>query len=116
MTEKNTMLHIMGRRRPNRSANNPKTNAPTGRNASVTVIASVIFAIVTPNESAAFDKTNTRTKKSNASNVHPRKLAMTVFRRSLSHEEEGMSSLFNATAWRKQSSLKKPAQRHWQQS
>jgi len=54
--------------------------APTGRNASVTVIVSAISASVFWNSFAIAVSAKTTRKKSNASRVQPRKLAKTAAR------------------------------------
>ena len=55
-------------------------NAPTGRKASVSVIESAIALSVCPNSFAIAVSANVTRKKSNASSVQPRKLAMTAAR------------------------------------
>ena len=67
-------------RRPYRSATRPNRRAPIGRIAKVTTIATVTSVIAVPNSAAIACTTNTRRKKSNASNVQPRKLAITALR------------------------------------
>ena len=53
-------------------------SAPTGRKASVTEIASAMSGTVFPKSAATAGMTKTSTKKSNASSVQPRKLAMSA--------------------------------------
>jgi len=55
-------------------------NAPTGRMASVSVRVNATFCRNSPNAFAMSAMRNVSTKKSNASKVHPRKLAITAFR------------------------------------
>src|SRR5712671_2028407 len=55
-------------------------NAPTGRKASVTVMVSAISASLLWNSFAIAVSAKTTRKKSNASSVQPRKLAMTAAR------------------------------------
>ncbi|BAS18438.1 hypothetical protein AHiyo8_pI67420 (plasmid) [Arthrobacter sp. Hiyo8] len=69
MSEKTTMLATRTGLRPNRSAREPKTSAPTGRRSRVKVMARVAVTMVTPNSLAMDESANTRTKKSNASSV-----------------------------------------------
>src|SRR5438105_8427070 len=58
----------------------PKMNAPTGRNASVSVIESAIAASDFPNSRAIAVRVITTRKKSNASSVQPRNPATTAAR------------------------------------
>ena len=71
---------ISGMRRPKRSPSKPKINAPTGRIASVMVIAYPRSATLVPKSCAIGTITNVSRKKSNASSVQPRKQAMNVLR------------------------------------
>src|SRR5215471_16770794 len=71
---------MSGTRRPYRSPNHPKMNAPTGRIISVIVIAKATCSIVFPNSCPTDEKTNVSRKKSSASSVQPRKQAMKVLR------------------------------------
>jgi len=73
-------LSISGMRRPYRSAISPNTIAPSGRIASVSVIASAICGRVFPNAFATSSMISVRMKKSNASSVHPRNPARTALR------------------------------------
>src|SRR5215831_21018034 len=58
-------------------------NAPSGRNASVTVMVTAIAGMSVPNSLAMAGSVNTTTKKSNASSVQPRKLSSSAFTQSL---------------------------------
>jgi len=58
----------------------PKMNAPTGRNARVSVIESAIAASDFPNSRAIAVRVITTRKKSNASSVQPRNPATTAAR------------------------------------
>src|SRR4029077_11104697 len=71
-------LAIRGLRRPYRSASNPNTTAPTGRIARVAVMVHTIALFVTWNWAASVSTRKTSTKKSNASRVQPKKLAVTA--------------------------------------
>ena len=74
------MSIISGVRRPKRSANHPKTNAPIGRHINVRVMEKATSATVRSNVVAMRVTTKVKSKKSNASSIHPRKLAMKVLR------------------------------------
>src|ERR1700722_15776665 len=74
------MLAINTGRRPKRSARSPTKKAPTGRVARVAGVVNAIAGIDLPNSLATAGRTNTSTKKSNASKVQPRNPAATAFR------------------------------------
>src|SRR5665213_292830 len=74
---------MSGMRRPYRSAIKPKMNAPIGRKAKVIVIDRAIALSLWPNSLPIAVRTNVTMKKSKASSVQPRKLAMTADRWSL---------------------------------
>lgn len=57
----------------------PKMRAPTGRMASVRVSVNATVGRDSPNAFATSVSRNVRTKKSNASKVHPKKLAPTAY-------------------------------------
>src|ERR1700730_18709018 len=76
--EKKTTFAISGLRRPYRSASRPKTTAPTGRMARVAVMVHTIALFVTLKCTARVSTKKTRTKKSNATKVQPKKLGVTV--------------------------------------
>src|ERR1041385_8926797 len=69
---------MSGFRRAPRSASRPKTMAPTGRMARVAVMVHTMALLVTWNWAARVSTRNTSTKKSKASRVQPRKLAVTA--------------------------------------
>ena len=74
------MTHsIRGLRRPYRSAIQPKTSAPTGRIASVSVSDSTMADLETANFADNSLNRNTMTKKSNASSTQPRMPPVTAY-------------------------------------
>ena len=72
------MFAMNGLRRPNRSASTPNSSAPNGRMARVAVIVQMIAPFETWKWTARVSTRKTSTKKSNASSVHPKKLAITA--------------------------------------
>src|SRR5579862_1259226 len=79
MRVKNAMFAIKIGRRPKRSASRPNTNAPIGRVIKLAVMVNAISEIGRWNSLAIAETQNTRTKKSKASTVHPRKPEATAF-------------------------------------
>lgn len=71
---------MSGIRRPNRSPSNPKINAPTGRIASVIVIAQPTSITLRPKSWPTVGITNVSKKKSSASSAQPRKQPTKVLR------------------------------------
>ena len=86
-TEYRRMFTIRVGRRPKRSAARPNRKAPMGRIASVSRMAKVTSEMSVWNSAAMSFSTNTSRKKSNASSVHPRKLAATTCRCALVQPE-----------------------------
>src|ERR1700730_376654 len=96
MMEYSSTLTIRVGRRPQRSAARPNRKAPIGRIASVSRMAKVTSEISVLNSCAISLSTNTRRKKSNASSVHPRKLAITTLRCSLVHPLRAAIVIFSS--------------------
>jgi hypothetical protein len=80
ITEYSSTHAINTGRRPMRSAHRPKRKAPSGRIASVRKIAYVTLLTSVPKSPAMRSSANTTRKKSNASNIQPRKAASTARR------------------------------------
>src|SRR5580658_7886666 len=80
-------------RRPYRSASKPNINAPTGRNASVRVMDNAICGSDLPNSFPIAVRQKTTRKKSNASRVHPKRLARKAETRSAEVSVAGLEAL-----------------------